>query len=545
VLSQEFKMTSRSNKLSRLVAYARRASVALTIFGFVHGVSAQAPADEDVEIEVEATPPPTPARAPAGPAAAPLPGAPVATSVEAAPASQADVSALRAEIKAVEQRLVDAQTEAQAEEQERARRALESEARAQEAAQAEIRARAEAEQAHKTELLERIARLGVYISGYLQVQYGQNELSEDQLLQGGAPLNQNRFSVRRGRLRVNGRWKYVRTDFELDGSNSRGPSVSPRRASISGVLPSSDDKAPPWLLLTVGLTEIPLGLELQQGQDELLFLERTTGSLAFFPGPVDTGGKLEAAYGPLRLQAAVMNGVPLDDRAGGPSGLDPTGKPDYIGRIGVDVSPIEPLRIAAGASFLSGKGFHPGSDATKSVLQWDDQNADGEFSTTEVVQVAGRGALPSSTFDRWAVGADVEVDFKTPIGWTRLYGELVLATNLDRALYVADPTLGGSDIRELSWYAAFTQDVTEYGFVGLRYDVYDPNSDLVDSRRGKSIPDDASLITISPLAGVRWHNVGRLTFQYDRVEDSLARDKRGVPTDVANNQWTLRAQGEF
>jgi hypothetical protein len=318
-----------------------------------------------------------------------------------------------------------------------------------------------------------------------------------------------------------------------------------RRASLSGVLPTSEEGAPPYLLATAGLTEIPLGLELQQGQDEILFLERTTGSLAFFPGPVDTGAKIEGAYGPLRVQAAVMNGVPLDDRAGGPSGIDPTGKPDYLGRVGIDATPVDWLRIAAGVSYLNGTGLHPGEDATKATLEWDDRNADGQFAITEVVQVAGRAALPSSTFERWAVGGDLELDLRTKLGWTKVYGELTLATNLDRGLFVADPTLQGADIRELSWYAAFTQDLTEYGFVGLRYDVYDPNSDLIDNRRGQAIPEDASITTIAPLVGLRWPGIGRLTFQYDRVEDNLARDTRGVPTDVKNNQWTVRAQGEF
>jgi hypothetical protein len=110
---------------------------------------------------------------------------------------------------------------------------------------------------------------------------------------------------------------------------------------------------------------------------------------------------------------------------------------------------------------------------------------------------------------------------------------------------VADPNKEGIDFRELSWYAAFIQDVTSYGFVGVRYDVYDPNSDLFDARRGHVVPRDASIKTVSPLLGLRWSGIGRLSFEYDFVKDKLARDARGVPKDVANNQWTLRLQGQF
>jgi len=475
---------------------------------------AQAPAE--VEIEVEATPPSAPA-----PEVAVAPPAP----------SREELDALRAQLGTLEQRLA------------------ESEARQAEALRSEQRARVEAESARATAeqrtLRERVAKLGVTLSGYVQAQYGQSQLSQDQLLQGGAPLNQDRFAIRRGRLRLAGRWKYARADFELDASTTRGPTASVRRAAVGVLLPNREANALPYLTLQLGLTEIPVGLELQQGQDEILFLERTTGSLAFFSGPIDTGVKLEGAYGPFRAQLAVMNGVPLDDRAGGPSGIDPTRAPDYLGRLGFEVLPLDFLRIAGGASFLTGKGFHAGSDATKPVLQWDDSNADGVINAGELVAVAGRGAIPSESFRHWAVGVDLDFDFRTKLGWTRLYGELLLATNLDRALYVADPISQGGDVRQLNWYVAAIQDLTEWGFVGLRYDVYDPNSDLVDNRRGQSIPADASLRTISPLVGARWEGFGRLTFQYDVIDDKLARDTRGVPTDVKNNQWTLRAQGQF
>jgi hypothetical protein len=443
---------------------------------------------------------------------------------------------------ALEKKLAESQAQAQAQADAQSR--AQAEAAEREAGAAKQRAQREEEQ-KKEDLLSRIAKYGVQISGYIQAQYSRNDLSEDQLQQGGTPLNQNRFAVRRGRLRVNGRWKYFRTDFEFDGSNTRGPTASVRRASISGVLPGSNADDPPLLMLTAGLTEIPLGLELQQGQDDILFMERTTGSLALFPGPVDTGIKLEGAYSVFRLQLAVMNGAPLDDRAGGPSGIDPTSAPDFLGRLGVDVKPVEKLHFAGGVSFLTGKGFHPGSDATKSVLQWDDADGDGKVSPSEYKPTGAEAAKPSSTFERWAVGADLSVDFRTKAGTSRVYGEVLLATNLDRALYVADPTFLGRDVRELNWYVAATQDITEYAFVGARYDVYDPDSDLVDPRRGSLYARDAEIKTLSPIVGLRWPGIVRLTLQYDNVQDHLARDRRGVPSDVKNDQWTLRAQGRF
>ncbi|HEY6876989.1 MAG TPA: hypothetical protein VI299_03180 [Polyangiales bacterium] len=485
---------------------------------------------QDIEVEVEAEPPRK--SAPSAPTPPPPPpGAPVVDAVEPPQVSKAEVDALRAQLSALEERLrVSDSTHANYVESEQARRAE------------EVRL---ADEREKRSLLDRLAKLGVTFSGYIQAQYGQNQYSQDQLQQGGSPLNQDRFAIRRGRLRVKGRWQYFRTDFELDASTTRGPTASVRRASISGVLPSQTDGAPPWLILTFGLTEIPFGREVQQGQDQILFLERTAGSLAMFAGPVDTGARLDAAYGPLRATLAVMNGTPLDDRAGGPSAIDPLKAPDFIGRVAAESQANERFRVEGGASFLTGRGFHPGSDATKSVLQWDDSNADGVINAGELVAVAGRAAIPSESFKHWAVGLDLAFELKTKAGLSRLYGEVTLASNLDRALYVGDPIALGYDVRELNWYAALVQDVTQWGFAGVRVDRYDPNSDFTDSRRGRSIATDASLLTVSPIAGARWPGYGRVTFEYDVVRDKLARDVRGVPQDLKNNQWTLRFQGEF
>ncbi|MET0284846.1 MAG: hypothetical protein ABW352_10260, partial [Polyangiales bacterium] len=236
---------------------------------------------------------------------------------------------------------------------------------------------------------------------------------------------------------------------------------------------------------------------------------------------------------------------PVDDRAGGPSTLDPLKAPDYIGRVTAESQATDTFRIEGGASFLTGHGFIPGTDASKPVLQWDDANSDGAIGSGEIVPIPGRAASPSRRFKHWAVGLDLAFELRTKLGLSRLYGEVTLANNLDRALYVANPVLRGGDLRELNWYVALIQDLTQWGFVGLRVDRYDPNSDVTDTRRGQQIPSDASILTVSPILGGRWPGYGRVTFEYDAVKDKLARDIRGVPGDLKNNQWTLRFQGEF
>lgn len=390
---------------------------------------------------------------------------------------------------------------------------------------------------------------GLRLSGYVQAQYLHNQLSEDQYLQGGMPLNRDGFAVRRGRLRVAGDWRFAAFALELDGSTTRGPFVGVRQAHVSALYRNPDAKRPPYIMVTAGLTEVPFGYEVRLSQRDMMFMERTTGSLALFPGPVDLGLRLRGGLGPFRYDLAVMNGSPLADVAGG-AGIDPTRKPDVAGRVGIDVKPRK-ISIAGGLSFLAGKGLHTGQDATKNHLEWIDLNENGSIDSAEIFAVPGTAALPSVGFSRWAVNADLQVGFRTKIGATQLWAEVTIAENLDRGLFVADPFATGADLRHLQAYGGVLQDLTRWGVLGFRYDFYDYNSDLLTRSRGLAVPADASIHTLSPLVGavlptgVVPRIRGRLMLQYDIVLDALGRDRRGVPTNVANDQVTVRVQVEF
>jgi hypothetical protein len=88
----------------------------------------------------------------------------------------------------------------------------------------------------------------------------------------------------------------------------------------------------------------------------------------------------------------------------------------------------------------------------------------------ETQGLIGQAAVPSKTFSRWALGFDVQARLQTPIGRGLLYGEVYVGSNYDRGLILADPTQTGIDVREVGWYAAYVQEVTPYGLVGLRVD---------------------------------------------------------------------------
>ncbi len=264
------------------------------------------------------------------------------------------------------------------------------------------------------------APLGIYVSGYIQAQYENSQLSEDQLQQGGLPLNQDRFLVRRARLRVDRAWQWAHAALEIDGNTTRGPAFGLRRAEVSLLYRNANAEAPPWVRLTAGLTEIPFGYEMTDSSRSRVFMERSTGSLALFPGEPDVGVRLSGGASFFRWSIAALNGEPIDDRPGRP-GRDPNAAKDIVGRVGIDTQVHDKLRIAGGASFLGGKGFHAGTEATKNSVIWRDLNENGVLDAGELAALPGTAAVPSQSFERWVIGAD--------LGFT-LEGLLFLAATL-------------------------------------------------------------------------------------------------------------------
>ncbi len=382
---------------------------------------------------------------------------------------------------------------------------------------------------------------GLSYGAYVQGQYETHQDSEDQLLQGGAVENKDRYSIRRARVSLLGEWQYAAFALEVDANTTNGPQVDLRKAEAS-LQYRPDRKKPPMIMATVGQFDTPFGYELVESPRTRWFMERSVLSRAFWPGEPDLGLRLAGALGFFRWTIASINGNPLGESS--PYALqDPLAAKDVVFRFGVDAAPREDLQIAGGISATRGKGFHAGTDATKSGLQWVDINGDGMIQTIELQPIIGRAATPSQSFDRWAAGADVRVNVKTPLGVTKVYAELIAAANMDRGLFVADPIAAGADQRELGFYAGVVQEICRYGVVGFRFDMYDPNSDALDKRGGKLLPYSQVITTASPLIGLTLPDGRvRLALEYDIIHNGLARDTAGVPTNLKENTLTVRLQ---
>ncbi|HET7538417.1 MAG TPA: hypothetical protein VFK05_01050 [Polyangiaceae bacterium] len=478
-----------------------------------------------------------PAQPPAAPPpAAPAPAAPAAPAVAqgSAAAAPAPNSALEKEV-SLQRADLDEQDARIAELEKQLKELKKPEAHKQEAKKAEPQATKAAAPAALDFPLK--------VTGYVQAQYEFHQDSEDQLQQGGVLLNQNRFLLRRTRIKLQREWQYGGIMIELDANTVKGPAIGLQHAEVSLAYRNPDQS--PLAQLTLGLFDNPFGRELVESPRERPFMERSYASRAFFPAEPDLGLRISGQASFLRYAAAVVNGQPLGDRTGFIL-QDPNAHKDVLGRVGVDVTLSSPVRIIGGVSVLNGKGFHAGSDATKNTLSWrDNVSEDGIVTVPEIIGVPGVAAQPSKNFDRWLVGADLGAQLVTNLGTTHLYGEFSVASNMDRNTFVADPVTTGIDAREFGWYLSLYQEFRQGPIAGFRVDQYDPNADFADSRAGKLIPLTATITTYSPLVGFQVAHKARLVAEWDIIRDSLARNTSGVPVDRKNNIVTIRLQGEL
>lgn len=355
-------------------------------------------------------------------------------------------------------------------------------------------------------------------------------------------MNLNRFLLRRTRLKVSKDWTYGGTMVEFDANTVKGPSIGLQHAEVSLAYRNPDKT--PLFSATLGLFDNPFGREVIESPKDRPFMERSFGSREFFPAEPDLGVRFAGQYAWFRYSVAVVNGQPLGDRTGFIL-QDPNSHKDVLGRVGVVVDAPSSLRVIGGVSVLNGRGFHPGTDATKSIIAWKDSNEDGAFQSGEIQVVPGKAAVSAQNFDRWALNGDLGFELETALGGTRLYGELSLGSNMDRNVFVADPITASFDQREFGWYVALYQEFKQGPIAGIRIDSYNPNSDFLNRQAGKLVPTSETVTTYAPLIGFQVPHRARLVAEYDVIRDAMAINTSGVPTDKKNNIFTIRLQGEL
>jgi hypothetical protein len=382
----------------------------------------------------------------------------------------------------------------------------------------------------------------VRLSGYIQadgVVYDQS--SQDEVDPStGAPLNQTRYLLRRGRIHLDVDHGRMAGSLEVDVNTTNGASAGVIDAEVMVRARARDDSGRPWGDATIGLLRTPWGYAVSERDQDRLFLERSTASRALFPGVFDLGVRARAGWRFIDAQVALMNGDPLADRTFPVQ--DPNHAKDVVGRLGVGGARRR-IAFAAGLSGLTGTGFHRGTPETKDVLVWRDQNEDGLVQLSEVQAIPGSAATPSRNFHRFALGADARVAIAIPrLGTLAVFGEAMWAANLDRSLEPADPVAAGRDLRERGWVAGFVQELGAHAAVGGRYDTYNPDADSSELRAVAVVPIDDSFTTYTATAAWRWSALDRITVEYQHFTNPLGRTASGATTTLGGDTVAVRGQ---
>lgn len=385
----------------------------------------------------------------------------------------------------------------------------------------------------------------VRVSGYVQLDWiVHNQASQNEVdYSTGLPLNQDRFTLRRGHLRVDAERGLLSGALEIDANTTNGAQVRPIDAEVTLRSSTSENPNLPHLAVTAGLMKIPFGFEVPELDYVRPFLERSTVMRALFPGEFDLGARIHTRYRFAELTVAVMNGHPIGDRVF--PALDPNRTKEIVGRLGTRAEIAPGVILELGVSADTGNGFHEGTPTTKDQLVWRDENGDGIVQATEIQVIPGSSATPSQQFHRFAIGGDARLSIRfAPHAELAIRAEIVQASNLDRGIAPADPVSVGRDLREVGGYIGATQEVTAWGLLGIRYDRYNPDEDSSEQLAAAVVPRDQSYSTLALLAMLRYDDA-RLALEYDINRNQLGRDATGTPTNLASNALTVRAQVRF
>lgn len=399
---------------------------------------------------------------------------------------------------------------------------------------------------------------GLELGGFAQIDWVVHRQSSQDELDPATrePLNEDRFLLRRGRVLMGAASGHFGGRLVLDTNTIRSLSVRPFEALLFARYPTSleperlsaaADPAPLpselSALFKVGLMPTPFGFDALEGDLSRPLLERALATRAFFGQARDLGLGVDVGYRFVRLSLAVQNGQPLsDDRY---AGRDLNRRKDLLGRLGVSVPLTSTCWVQAGVSYLSGRGLHAGTAATKDSLAWVDGNEDGLIEIPELLPIAGAPATPSAGFDRSALGADLRIGIRWHrLGQLVLRAELTRALNLDRNLVPADPIASGRALRELGGYVGVAQELTRFAELSLRYEIYSPDADGRRQSAAAVVPAEPWYRTFSVAASAKLAPV-RLMVELDHNDNTLGRAASGAPTRLRDDALSVRFEGRF
>jgi hypothetical protein len=315
----------------------------------------------------------------------------------------------------------------------------------------------------------------------------------------GTTTNPDYFRLRRARLKI----EYMPTDYArfvmeidpvLSGGPTNGTGTIARNVEADGIAHWDADVTTTF---GVGIFKIPLGWEVLQSDADRPFIERSWGEQNLVPGEFDTGAKAYTSVrtrhggvagndGKLDVQLAVVNGITLVEKTFAVLPDLNKGK-DLVGRINYDLG------------------------------DWLDFGVSGYYGQGQAVDAP---ALRFKQFPRWAFNGEIGVHHEWKPGWrTKILSELTLAQNLDRGTKYtfavpSIPTPISNDVtnfNERAVWVRLEQDFTEWFTLGLRYDMYTPDTSIKNDARDTY----GAVAVLHFTKGLQWMN------EFDHAIDNV------------------------
>jgi hypothetical protein len=396
------------------------------------------------------------------------------------------------------------------------------------------------------------------ITGLIQAQYQLADTIGAKSYAGGDfPANSdNRFAVRRGRIKVNytnGLAQYV-IQMHLTESDF----------NVREVYMILTD---PWtksVNLTSGVFMRPFGYDLEVSENTREAMERSRMVQILFPGERDLGSMLQFAptKGPLKF---------LNAKAGifaGNGVAKETDKyKDLIGRLGFNLKAGQAFTVSGGFSGYYGKQL---KDATYnkevSTVAFD---TSGNAYTTTILRKTGASFY---TFDETAkkftktdsakavgverqyLGLDLQLNYKiSGLGNLSLRGEYIggLQPGISTSSRVYTAGSGDLYLRNFSgYYIWLVQDIGKKAQLFGKYDLYDPNTKVEGEDIGKTgtltSAGDMKYTTLGFGASWSLNSNAKLMCYYDIVKNEEAPNLKGdYNRDLPDNVFTVRLLYKF
>jgi hypothetical protein len=376
----------------------------------------------------------------------------------------------------------------------------------------------------------------IKVSGYIQAQFQKTEFRGAKTSYSGGDfpaLAEQRFKVRRGRVKFNYDNDLTQYVMQLD--------ITEKGVGFKDVYFSFKE---PWMKtfgVTAGVFDRPFGFEIMYSSSSRETPERSRLFQTLFPGERDLGVKLEITpqkglLGYFNFKGGLFSGNGIAEETDNYN--------DFIGRLGFQL-PLTSANLAidGGVSTYLGKVRRGDGKTTFKV------NSPATFETDGTTK----------NVDRRYFGGDLQLYYDLPvIGGFSLRGEYITGRQPGASSssgfykeYTKDVYLRNFT----GYYACYVQNIGSKNQFVAKYDVYDPNKDVLGGDIGlansKLTAVDLSYNTLGLGWIYHWDGNVKLVAFYEMMENetvaagTTSKDLVPFKEDLKDDVFTFRIQYKF